>query len=129
MISKDGKLYPDGNNFILIKEDFEKRLEGWGQLEIARWLNTTGYTLRKKGKKPQSYKWDKDNVSKMLRDTAYTGVLRYGKTYVDLTEFYDFEAVISVDNFLKVNKVKDLADPKLVSAIMVKQRDSTKADM
>jgi DNA invertase Pin-like site-specific DNA recombinase len=125
----DGKLFPDGDNFILIKEAFAKRLDGWGQLEIAKWLNTTGYTLRKKGKKPQSYKWDKDNVSKLLRDTANTGVLKYGKTYVDLTEFYDFEAVISVDDFLKVNKVKDLADPKLVSAVMVKPRDSTKADM
>lgn len=124
-----GRLFPDGNNFVLIKEAFEKRLEGWGQLEIAKWLNTTGYTLRKKGKKPQSYKWDKDNVSKLLRDTANTGVLKYGKTFVDLTEFYDFEAVISVDDFLKVNKVKDLADPKLVSAVTVKQRDSTKADM
>ncbi len=125
----NGRLFPDGNNFILIKEAFEKRLEGWGQLEIARWLNTTGYTLRKKGKKPQSYKWDKDNVSKMLRDTAYTGVLRYGKAFVDLTEFYDFEPVISVDDFLKVNKVKDLSDPKLVSSIMVKSREATKANL
>ncbi len=128
-VSKDGKLFPDGNNFILIKEAFEKRLEGCGQLEIAKWLNTQGYTIRKKNKKPQSYKWDKDNVSKLLRDTVYTGVLRYGKTFVDLTEFYDFESAISVDDFLKVNKVKDLADPKLVSSIMVKSRETTKADM
>jgi DNA invertase Pin-like site-specific DNA recombinase len=128
-VSNDGKLFPDGNNFILIKQAFEKRLEGWGQLEIARWLNTQGYTVRKKNKRPQSYKWDKDNVSKLLRDTVYTGVLRYGKAFVDLTEFYDFEPVISVDDFLKVNKVKDLADPKLVSSIMVKSRETTKADL
>src|SRR6185312_15876609 len=31
--------------------------------------------------------------------------------------------------FLKINKVKDLADPKLVSSIMVKPRESTKADL
>ncbi len=128
-VSKDGKLFPDSNNFILIKEAFEKRLEGWGQKEIATWLNTQGYTVRKKNKKPQTYKWDKDNVSKLLRDTVYTGVLKYGKTFVDLTEFYDFEPAISVDDFLKVNKVKDLTDPKLQSSITVKPRDSTKADM
>jgi DNA invertase Pin-like site-specific DNA recombinase len=125
----DGKLFPDGNSFVLIKQAFDKRLDGWGQKEIADWLNSQGYTLRKKGKKPQAYRWDKDSISKMLRDTAYTGVLRYGKVFVDLTEFYDFEPVISVSDFLKVNKVKDLADPKLLSALMVKPRETTKADM
>lgn len=128
-VSKEGKLFPDGNNFILIEEAFEKRLAGESQKEIATWLNQQGYTIRKKGKKPKAYKWDKDNVSKMLRDTVYTGVLRYGKVYVDLTEFYDFQPAISVDDFLKVNKVKDLADPKLVSSITVRPRESTKADM
>ena len=128
-VSVDGKLFPDGNNFILIKEAFSKRLDGWSQKEIATWLNSEGYTIRKKGKKPKSYKWDKDNVSKMLRDTVYTGVLKYGKSLVDLTEWYEFEPAISVDDFLKVNKVKDLADPKLVSSLTVKPRETTKADM
>lgn len=125
----DGKLFPDGNNFVLIKEAFTKRLEGWGQLEIAKWLNTQGYTVRKKGKRAKSYRWDKDSISKLLRDTTYTGVLRYGKTFVDLTEFYDFEPVLSVDEFLKINKVKDLSDPKLVSSLMVKSREETKAKL
>lgn len=128
-ISKDGKLFPDGDNFIHIKQAFEKRLNGWGQKEIAEWLNTRGYTVRKKGRNPESYTWDKDNISKLLRDTAYTGVLRYGKHFVILNEYYDFEPVISVDDFLKVNRVKDLSDPKLVSSIMVKSRETTKADL
>ncbi len=128
-VTKEGKLFPDGNNFILIKEAFEKRMSGWSQKDIANWLNEQGYMLRKKGKKPQVYKWDKDNVSKMLRDSVYAGVLRYGKVFVDLSEYYEFEAALSVDDFLKVNKVKDLGDPKLLSAVMVKSRESTKADM
>ncbi len=128
-ISDDGKLFPDGNNFILIKQAFEKRLEGLSQLDIAKWLNTQGYTVRKRGNSPKTYKWDKDSVSKLLRDTAYTGVLRYGKTFVDLTELYEFEPVILVDDFLKINHVKDMGDPKLVSSIMVKQRETIKADM
>jgi DNA invertase Pin-like site-specific DNA recombinase len=128
-ISDDEKLYPDGNNFILIKKAFIKRLEGWSQLEIAKWLNTQGYTLRKKGKGPQNYTWDKDNVSLLLKDTVYTGVLRYGKTFVDLTELYEFEPILSVDDFLKINKVKDLGDPRLISSIMVKPRDAIKANL
>lgn len=125
----DGKLFPDGNNYILIRQAFEKRMEGWGQKEIATWLNTQGYTVRKKNKNAKSYKWDKDSISKLFRDTTNAGVLKYGKTFVDLTEFYDFVPVVSVDEFLKINKVKDLADPKLASSIMVKSRESTKADL
>ena len=128
-VTKEGKLFPDGHNFTLIKEAFEKRMDGWAQKDIANWLNEQGYMLRKKGKKPQVYKWDKDNVSKMLRDTVYAGVLKYGKVFVDLSEYYEFEPALSVDDFLRVNKVKDLGDPKLLSAIMVKPRESTKADM
>lgn len=125
----DGKLFPDGNNYILIRQAFEKRMEGWGQKEIATWLNTQGYTVRKKNKNAKSYKWDKDSISKLFRDTTNAGVLKYGKTFVDLTEFYDFVPVVTVDEFLKINKVKDLADPKLASSIMVKSRESTKADL
>ena len=126
---QDGRLFPDGDNFLFIKQAFEKRLAGAPQMEIARWLNSTGYRVRKKGKRSQLYTWTKDNVSKLLRDTIYTGVLRYGTNFVDLTEFYDFQAAISVDNFLRINHVKDLGDPKLLSSIMVKSRDTTKADL
>lgn len=125
----DGKLFPDGNNFILIRQAFDKRLEGWGQKEIANWLNTQGYTIRKKNKKPKSFRWDKDNISKLFRDTTNTGVLKYGKTFTDLTDFYEFEAVITVEEFLKINKVKDLSDPKIMSSIMVKSREVTKASL
>ncbi len=125
----DGKLFPDGNNFILIRQAFEKRLEGWGQKEIANWLNTQGYMIRKKNKKPQTFKWDKDNISKLFRDTTNAGVLKYGQTFTDLTDFYDFEAVVSVEEFLKINKVKDLSDPKLMSSILVKSREATKANL
>lgn len=128
-ISSEGKLYPDGNNFIIIKEAFEKRLEGAPQLEIARWLNTQGYTVRRKGKKPKAYTWDKDKVSKLLKDTVYTGVLKYGNNFVDLTEFYEFEPVISVEDFLRVNKVKSIQDPKLMSSITVKPRENVNADL
>ncbi len=128
-ISEDNKFFPDGNNFLLIKQAFEKRLEGLQQSEIAKWLNEQGYMVRRKGSPPKVYKWGKDAISKMLSDTFYAGVLKYGNSFVDLTEFYDFEPVVSVDDFLKINKVKELGDPKLISSIMVKNRDKIKADL
>ncbi len=128
-ISEDNRFFPDGNNFLLIKQAFEQRLEGTRQSEIVRWLNEQGYMVRRKGQKPKAYKWGKDAISKMLSDTFYTGALKYGNSFVDLTEFYEFEPIVSVDDFLKINKVKDLGDPKLISSIMVKNRETTKADL
>jgi DNA invertase Pin-like site-specific DNA recombinase len=129
LISSDGKLFPDGNNFVLIKQAFEMRLEGQSQLDIAKWLNSQGYMIRKKGKNPQTYHWDKDSVSKLLKDSVYAGVLRYGKNFAVLSDWYDFTPAVSVEDYLKINKVKDFGDPKLVSSLMVKPRESTKADL
>lgn len=128
-ISEDNKFFPDGNNFLLIKQAFEKRLEGLRQSEIASWLNEQGYMVRRKGQAPKRYTWGKDAISKILSDTFYTGALKYGSSFVNLTEFYDFEPAVTVDDFLKINKVKDLGDPKLVSSIIVKNRETTKADL
>lgn len=47
----------------------------------------------------------------------------------NLEEFYDFSPVISVENFLKINKVDDLNSSKLVSSIMSKDKRDTKASM
>jgi site-specific DNA recombinase len=128
-ITANGELYPDGDNLISIKQAFEKRLEGLSQLEIARWLNSQGYTVRRKNKDPETFKWDKDSVSKMLRDPVYAGVLKYGKNFVDLTEIYDFEPAIDVSDFMKINEIKNLTDPKLVSSMVVRHRETIKADL
>lgn len=48
---KDGRLYPDGRNFTLLQQAFHKRIEGNATLqEIADWLTSEGYELRRKGK-------------------------------------------------------------------------------
>lgn len=129
VISPDGRLSPDGNNYILIRQLFEKRLEGLSQLEIAKWLNTTAYTLRKNRKAPAAYKWDKDSVSKVLRDPVYAGVLKYGNSYSNLEDFYDFTPMVSIDEFFKINKIKEFTSSKLVSSMMSNKRENTKANL
>lgn len=128
-MSEDRKLFPDGDNFLIIKRAFEKRLNGETQLDIAKWLNTTPYRLRRYLKDPAPYKWDNDAVSKMLRDPTYVGVLKYGKHLVHLKDHYEFEPLISVDDFMKINKVSDLRSSKLASAVMVKNPRTTKAKL
>jgi site-specific DNA recombinase len=125
----EGKLFPDGNNFLIIKEAFQKRLEGISQPDIAKGLNKTPYQLRKKDKDPSPYKWDKDNVSKMLRDPVYAGVLKYGQHFANLEEFYDFTPVVTVEEFFKINEIKDFSSAKLVSSMMINKRENTKANL
>lgn len=122
LITKNRELQPDDQNFTIIKRAFEKRIEGESQNDIMKWLNSTGYMVRRWQNKPETYEWDKDAVSKLLRDPVYAGVLRYGKNYVILSDIYDFTPAVEVKDFLKINKTSSFASPKLVSSMVVKNR-------
>jgi DNA invertase Pin-like site-specific DNA recombinase len=128
MITKDRKLYPDGQNFTIIKQAFEKRIAGERQLDIAKWLNKTGYMVRRWQKDPEPFVWDKDAVHKLLKDPVYAGVLKYGRNLVDLMPLYDFQQAISVEDFLKINKTSSLSSTKLVSSMVVKSKETTRAN-
>lgn len=118
--TEDGRLYPDGENFNIIRQAFEMRMEGQLQADIMRYLNgRKDYRIfiRKAGAhKP--YKWDKDSVSSLLSDPVYAGVLRYGASAVNLVEVYDFTPVISAEDFLKINQAKDFMSAKFKSSIV-----------
>ena len=119
-VNEDRRLFPDGDNFLFIREAFKRRMEGATQKDIAAWLNTTTYRVRRYKKDPQATVWDKDMVSKMLRDPVYAGVLKYGKHLVDLMPIYDFTPVVTVEEFMKLNRISSLDSAKLVSTMMVK---------
>lgn len=127
---KDGRLHPDGNNFALLKEAFRMRLEDKVALkDIAEWLMDEGYTLRRKGKDPAKYEWNVNKISKVFRDPVYAGVLKYGKSFAKLEEYYDFEPIVSVEDFFALNKIKDFESAKLVSSMMINKGRDTKANL
>ncbi len=140
-VNRQGQLFPDGNNFALIQQAFEMRLNGESQVKISEYLNKSGYQVHKNtniGDKEnkryeyrhQSYSWDKDSVSKLLKDPVYAGVLKYGDALCNLEEFYDFTPAVSVDDFFKINTITDFSSSKLVSSITAnKKRETTKADL
>ncbi|MEN9413002.1 MAG: hypothetical protein RLZZ342_89 [Candidatus Parcubacteria bacterium] len=101
------RLQPDGENFVYIKKAFRMRLENKTLDEIAAYLNSSGYTKWTKTGSHIAYRWDKQKVQKLMRDTTYTGVIVYGKRggSVDLTDKYDFEPAVSVDDFMRINKL------------------------
>ena len=123
------RLIPDGENLAVIREVFERRLSGQTQVDIVKWLNGTYYTIRRYQKQPERYVWDKDAVSKVLRDPTYAGVLKYGKHLVNLSEHYEFEPIVKVEDFLKINKISTLKSDRLVSSFISKNPRTTKANL
>lgn len=108
---------PDPISFPKVQHMFEMALAGQSQKEIRLWINEQNYTVQKQQGQPHvSHKWDKDDVSKLLKDSHYVGIHKWGKTYTDLTELYEFEPMLSVSDFLKINKIDSLEDAK-ISAI------------
>lgn len=122
-IDTNRHLVPD-TTFTMIQQMFAMRLEGKAQTEIRDWINEQGYKLRKRGQDPKPYVWDKDDVSKLMRDTTYAGVLKWGdSSIVDLIKKYGFIPMISVDDFFKINKIKDFSAAAIQSATTVKSGD------
>lgn len=107
---------PDPRNFTKVKQMFAMALAGKSQKEVRLWINEQGYTVQKRpGGEYETHIWDKDDVSKLLRDPHYAGVHKWGKHLTNLIESYDFEPVISVDEFLTINRIENLDSPKVLA--------------
>ncbi len=102
----DQFLRPDANNFNIIKEVFKMRLSGKTLNEIAVHVNKQGYTrYRKKKGKRLPFNMTKQTIDKIIRDPVYTGILMYGKAdIVNLMELYDFTEMVTVKEFMQINK-------------------------
>ncbi len=128
ILTKDSRrLEPDSNYFALIKKAFEMRTEGATEFKIAKFLNHAGYMAYHYEKGHRKYEWTKARVSKMLRDTVYCGALVYGKNYIWISDYYDFEPVVSKADFLSLHQSKSLSDGKFKLART--PRTEVKADL
>jgi DNA invertase Pin-like site-specific DNA recombinase len=114
IIDSNRYFQPDPINFTKVKHMFEMALTGKSQKDIRLWINEQGYTVQKRqGAEPVSHDWSKDDVSKLLRSPHYAGVHDWGKNYVDLVEAYDFTPMITVSEFLQINKLSSLDSTKI----------------
>lgn len=128
--TEDGRLYPDGENYSIIKHAFDMRIEGKTQADIMRYLNDRNdYRVFKyKQDGHFAYHWDKDSVSSLLIDPTYAGIIRYSGGVVKLGEVYDFTPAIDPADFLKINQAKDFMSSKFKSAITAPS-DKVKANL
>jgi site-specific DNA recombinase len=116
IIDANRSMQPDPHNFTNVKQMFTMAIAGKSQKEIRLWINQQGYTVQKRqGGEYVPHTWDKDDVSKLLRDTLYAGVHKWGKTLTDLVSKYDFEPMISVSDFLTINRIDSLDNAKVLA--------------
>lgn len=123
------QLEPDGEYFVIISKIFEMRLAGKSQPDIAKWVNTQGYKVRRFGNDPEPYKWDKSKVSDLLRDPVYAGILKYGQSVTKLSDHYDFTPIISEEEFLRINRIDDFNSGKIKSNNQGLRTGKTRADL
>ncbi len=125
----DQRLQPDNDNFLLIKRAFQLRLEQKTYTEIAEFLNKNGYHRSNTLNSPKKYTvMTMQKVEKFMRDPVYTGVLTYGKNTVNLVDAYDFVPMITVSEFMAINKLS--SDSKQFTLSRSRRKgDSVKADL
>ena len=104
---KNNCLRPDGQNFVLIKECFQMRLAGKTLDEIAEFLAQNNYQRMSKNQTKVYKNYKKNAIDRILKDPVYCGVLCYGSEVVELQKSYDFIPVVTVEEFMSINHLKD----------------------
>lgn len=117
----DGRYYPDGKNFDIIKGAWQKRIIGLGLREIVEWVNNEGYvriTKAKRTNNQREIKMSVQTLSTIFRDTFYYGLLHQKGKLINLKDLYDFEPVVDEPDF---NEVQRLTRSK-TSAVVINRR-------
>jgi len=117
------RLYPDGENFVIMKQVWQKRLNGESQKSITTWLNNSGYKNRGK-----LVNITKQRMSALLRDPIYAGVMKYGDDIVNLNDHYNFTPMVTVEEFLMINKI-DTIQNAFIQTPSPTKRESKQANL
>ena len=128
---RNGYARPDGENWELIKHAFDMRLSRnpkYSLREIATWLREQGYPKKTKHAERKQIILDEKFLSDLLRDPFYAGAMIRGQQVVDLMEKYDFQAIITPEQFDLLAK-EDGVNKKFTLAAIIKPKGSVKADL
>lgn len=99
-------LYRPDENFSLVREAWDMKLSGAQNIEILHFLRDNGMKrttkLSRKVKRARDIYPNKDSVRKMFSDPFYYGILVQADKEIDLRETYDFEPMITEEEYRKV---------------------------
>lgn len=110
---QDGVLVPNSGEAEVVREIFETYLNTGSLSETAKILNSKGYRTKKwvtrQGKVMGGAKFNKNNLSRLLRDSVYIGKIKYdGKIYEGRHPgIVDEEVFYYVQEMLKQNRASN----------------------
>lgn len=106
---ESGYYHPDTKNFDIVKKAWEMKLNNYTETAIVEKLNNLGYKRilkQKKIRQKREQSITKNKLNKIFSDPIYYGILEQGGAQVDLRELYDFETMITEEDFMQVKKTK-----------------------
>ncbi len=127
------RLRPDGDNWILIKQAFKKRLADVALTDIVDYLNNNKYS-----KAPVPYQehgprthfvMTVQTLSAIFKDPFYAGVAIYGDQAIQLEELYDFTPIVTEDEWLKLCPMNSAAPKSKVSRLYRSAKHFIEADL
>ena len=103
-INREGLYYPDGANFTLIGEAWQRRRQNVSLKEIMVYLTKQGFHRLTKDERKLLITQQK--LSKLFADPFYYGVLVQAGQEVDLRQLtgYDFQPAVSEEDFFYVQR-------------------------
>lgn len=101
---EEGLYRPDGKNFELISEAWDRRKEGQSLEQIAIWMNGQGYgrVIKRTGRKVDM---DFRILTDIFKDPFYYGILLQKGQKVDLREIYSFEPATTEETYYAVQQL------------------------
>lgn len=100
----EGLYRPDGKNFELISEAWERRREGQSLEQIATWMNEQGYgrIIKRTGRRVDM---DFRILTDIFKDPLYYGILLQKGQKVDLRDLYNFVPATTEETYIAVQQL------------------------
>lgn len=107
--AETGFYHPEPVNFAIVQKAWQMRLEGARESRIVAEMNADGYRRVLKGKAIRQRREQEMTVQKLngyFTDPIYYGILEQRGQPIDLTELYEFETMVTKDEWEKVQRMK-----------------------
>ncbi len=127
-LDKHRNFHPDGRNFELVCEAFQRRLAKQSLLEIANFLISEGFPVVTTNTRLRKVKISQKFVSDLLRDPCYAGIMIFGDHVQNLFDHYNFTPAITPEELDLLYTIEGIKkDFRLAEAI--KRPGVIKADL
>lgn len=107
--NETGFYHPEPVNFAIMQKAWQMRLEGARESRIVTEINVDGYRRVLKGKTVRQRREQEMTMQKLnsyFTDPIYYGILEQRGQPIDLTELYEFETMVTKEEWERVQRMK-----------------------